>query len=321
MAEAEFSEYHHDTRADHTGRAARATLLHWVGAVISVGLIAGLGVWGYRLAMRDVTGIPVVRALDGPMRIQPEDPGGQQARHQGLAVNRVQAEGEVLPTAETLILAPTPIELIAADKPITDERPAPRRVALADTPLQDEPVPVSLTEESAEQPAVVAQTGPAFDGAEALETAVEQAVETVRAETEETPDIIPTSVPGIAVSMRPPPRPELDISGYQRVASLAAVGNVTATTEVDPDAIPPGTRLVQLGAFDTAEIALGEWQRLQDQFADYFAGKAQVIQKASRGGREFYRLRVMGFADLSDARRFCSVLLARDAACIPVSVR
>ncbi len=46
-----------------------------------------------------------------------------------------------------------------------------------------------------------------------------------------------------------------------------------------------------------------------------------MIQKAESGGRTFYRLRAMGFADLSDARRFCSALVAGNADCIPVTTR
>jgi hypothetical protein len=63
-----------------TARGTRlAKLMNGAGALMSVALIAGLAVWGYRLAMRDVTGVPVVRALEGPMRIAPEDPGGSTA--------------------------------------------------------------------------------------------------------------------------------------------------------------------------------------------------------------------------------------------------
>jgi hypothetical protein len=48
------------------------------------------------------------------------------------------------------------------------------------------------------------------------------------------------------------------------------------------------------------------------------AGKQRVIQKASSGGRTFYRLRVMGFTDMSAARHFCAALVAANADCIPV---
>ena len=46
----------------------------WAGALTSVALVAGLGIWGYDLAMRDLNGVPVVAALEGPMRVAPEDP-------------------------------------------------------------------------------------------------------------------------------------------------------------------------------------------------------------------------------------------------------
>jgi hypothetical protein len=82
-----------------------------------------------------------------------------------------------------------------------------------------------------------------------------------------------------------------------------------------------GTRLVQLGAFDSPEIAQAEWDRLLTRFPDYFVGRARVIQTASSGGATFYRLRAHGFEDLSASRRFCAALVARNAPCIPVTVR
>ena len=50
-------------------------------------------------------------------------------------------------------------------------------------------------------------------------------------------------------------------------------------------------------------------------------GKSRVVQKATSGGRGFYRLRAMGFNDIADARRFCSALVAENADCIPVVMR
>ena len=70
------------------------TITNWAGAAVSLALIVGIGVWGYKMLARDVSGVPVVRAASGkPMRVQPEDPGGSPAMHQGLAVNRVAADG------------------------------------------------------------------------------------------------------------------------------------------------------------------------------------------------------------------------------------
>ena len=78
---------------------------------------------------------------------------------------------------------------------------------------------------------------------------------------------------------------------------------------------------MQLGAFASPEIALSEWQKLQSRFGAYLGDKDVVVQKANSGGKVFYRLRAVGFADLSDARRLCATLKAQNTDCIPVVTR
>lgn len=95
---------------------AMARVANFIGAASSIALVVGLGVWGYQLAVRDVSNVPVIRALEGPARVQPEDPGGQLAQHQGLSVNSVQSEGSAAGPAPRVILAPDPIDLTDADK-------------------------------------------------------------------------------------------------------------------------------------------------------------------------------------------------------------
>jgi hypothetical protein len=142
-----------------------------LGALISIALVVGVGIWGYRLAVRDVSGVPVVAALEGPMRIQPEDPGGELASYQGLTVNAVQAEGQAEPTADRLILAPKPIELLEGDGvalapsvvlPITPA--APERPAIdmpADAPVAS-PLPEGLSEPTPDAPVIAEATIPAI---------------------------------------------------------------------------------------------------------------------------------------------------------------
>jgi hypothetical protein len=97
-------------------RSTFSTVLNWIGAALSLALIAGLGYWAYQLIVRDVTGVPVVRALEGPMRIAPEDPGGSTAAYQGLAVNAIAAEGTAAAPADTLVLAPAEVNLTEEDR-------------------------------------------------------------------------------------------------------------------------------------------------------------------------------------------------------------
>jgi hypothetical protein len=78
---------------------------------------------------------------------------------------------------------------------------------------------------------------------------------------------------------------------------------------------------VQLGAFDTAETAREEWDRIAARFPDYFDARPRVIEEAESSGQAFFRLRAAGFDDLAASRRFCAVLVAQGTACIPVTVR
>jgi hypothetical protein len=262
------------------GVATLATLTNVTGAVLSVALIAGIAVWGYKLVIRDVSGVPVIRAMEGPMREQPEDPGGRSAAHQGLTVNSVAGNGMTTDPADRLILAPPPLDLTLDDVPRRAD--APDRRDAADLVRN---ASVTLGEDA--------------DALSGQDLAGE----------------------GLRRSLRPRLRPDVP----EAVAfAVAAVRNRTKSApaeEVEADAISKGTRLAQLGVFDSAEVAREEWQRMTARFEDYLEGKQRVVQRTESGGRTFYRLRATGFEDIGGARRFCSALAAENAECIPVLAR
>ncbi|MBK5932791.1 sporulation related protein [Rhodovulum imhoffii] len=116
-------------------RATLARMMNWAGGATSIVLAVGVTVWGYQLVKRDVTGVPVIQALEGPARVAPDDPGGEMAPHQGLAVNRVVAEGQAAPPADQLALAPAPAALTDEDMPRPALRPEPE---LGATPATEE---------------------------------------------------------------------------------------------------------------------------------------------------------------------------------------
>ncbi|MCU0907148.1 MAG: SPOR domain-containing protein [Rhodobacteraceae bacterium] len=147
--------------------------------------------------------------------------------------------------------------------------------------------------------------------------------------------VVPVSVPGVARSPRPAPRPEGD--GIETAPVVLANAVVPAeptpwrsqpapgvpslndaTIAVAPAAGVGAPRVVQLGAFDTPEQAAAEWQRLASAYADLIGDRAYSVERAVTNGRTFYRLRAGGFDDLADARRFCVALVTNGAACIPV---
>ena len=282
-----------------------ALIAQFIGAFLSLALAIGIGVWAYKLIMRDVSGIPVIAASSDPMRIAPEDPGGTSAQNQGLSVNAVAEEGSVT-NPQKVTLAPRPVVLVTDDlasKELKQKATEALRVSNIETTSLDMNVLADEIVGDSPEPSIadVQIDGNQVENAlrMALSGEIEQEAEDERQS---------------AASLRPRARPS-DISPAPNSVELASV------QEIAPENIPAGTALVQLGAFDSEAIARTEWMRLSQKFPSFMAERSRVIQRADRGGRIFYRLRANGFADLNDARRFCALLVASNADCIPVTVR
>ena len=310
MADLEFEGFEGTYDAHSDGRVARAKrIVNMSGAVCSVALVVGLTIWGYKLAVRDVSGVPVMQALGGPMRIAPADPGGDQASNQGLSVNAIAAVGTSSPTAQTVTLAPRAVELQADDT-------AGLIMASGSNALSPPQVTsVKLTVSGQASPGISAQTTEAAPLIAASD--IEAALVSATAGDVELP-------PGPAVvrSMRPHPRPAaLTTAPAAKPDKVQTVSASGPAVEIGPATLAVGTRLAQLGAFDSPDLARAKFTALQSQFGDLMADKALVIQAAQSGGRTFYRLRAQGFAGEDDARRFCAALTAENADCIPVAQR
>ena len=328
------------------------SLVNYAGAAVSLALVVGVSVWGYQLIMRDVSGIPVVRSIEGAMRVAPQTPGGEIATHAGLSVNEVAGEGEAAGPSDSLLLAPATAGLAEEDLRVEPLAEAGEVVPAADV-VTAEQIPTAL------------ETGLASDGAAPLTTdgilaladqiAGTAAPLTALAEGE---DVAPTvsidgevvasvqtidpSLPGVSESLRPTLRPARAVAAAATPAptltvTTPAAASAPVTQVVDTStavaaalaeatiatngALPAGTHLVQLGAYPSAENAASEWTRLSGLFADFMGGKDRVIQEAASGGSTFYRLRASGFTEAADARRFCATLQAANTDCIPVVVR
>ena len=343
------SAHAHDTAPVISGARA-GVVVRFLGAATSLAILAGAVVWGYQLIVRDATGIPVVRAMAGPMREAPNNPGGELALHTGLAVNAVAAMGEAAPPEDMLILAPATADLTEEDLEVV---PTAQSRVEAEVPLVAAEItrrtspdtPLSATDILALADAISADAisgGTISGGTTPLSTQAAEPVVAADLDTDdsqamqETTDevtallaslVLPDSGEGLTRSLRPMIRPSTVAT--QAVTSTNTTGTNTTGTDttgtdtiaVSTQALPVGTTLVQLGAFETAELAGSEWGRLAVRFDDFMDGKERLIQQAESGGQPFFRLRATGFEDMADARRFCSALVAEDAACIPVVVQ
>ena len=328
MADVKFDDFDGGYAAPSNGGISRAVNL--AGAVVSVALILGMAVWGYKLAVRDVNGIPVFRALAGPLRVAPDNPGGDVMAHQGLSVNAIASAGSAMPLPESLTLAPKGAELAVEDVAglaVTSQSSAvidaavDQNVAATDMNLSASSgltvSDIAASDLMAPQE-IVLEAAPQTQ-AEAVELALAAALADGA---EPVTDAASQTTPVLVKSVRPRLRPmaavatgdDVLMTDVQEVAAIAPL-------EIDPATIAAGTRLVQLGAFDDEAAARAEWARLQGTFGDLINGKAMVVQSAQSGGRTFYRLRAHGFEGEDAARRFCAALLAENASCIPVAQR
>ena len=314
----------------HSGTLAAA--LNWAGAFLSILLIAGLATWGWKLWVRDVAGVPVVRALEGPMRVAPEEPGGLASNYQGLTVNRIAEERVDEAPSDRLVLAPEPTGLNAEEDLPMAALPA----------VEDTVEPALLDTQEITAAPQIEDALPAVDADVALLDEPDDALTPVLPDTANSEAVLPEpgtlSATDLAVQLalgggdlKPEPSEAKIIAAAHvpvttprplirpanlRVVAAPAVNAVNG--EIEAATIPAGTRLVQLGAYADADVARVEWANRLAMFGDYMVGKERVVQQAEMGGRKFYRLRAMGFDDLGDARRFCAVLVAEGANCIPV---
>lgn len=298
MADQDFDTY---GAYAHARTFAPARMMHVAGGLTSAALVIGMAVWGYKLAVRDVAGIPVVRAMEGPMRIAPDTPGGDVAAHQGLAVNDVAALGSATPLPEALSLAPRPVD------------------------LTDEDIAGLGRFEAAEDPALITASAGLSDPAslaapsneitpEAVEAALAEALTPEEAMAFATSDLLDAGAP--LTSLIPRRRPGAAAAAPAPVTDVQDVLAV-AQPQVDEATLAIGTPLVQLGTFRTEDEARAEWAKLAGRFGDLMGVKSIVLQTADSGGSPFVRLRAHGFASEDDARRFCTALLAENTSCLP----
>lgn len=294
--------------APENGASRAGILVNYAGAALSLALIVGVSFWGYKLIMRDVSGIPVVRAMEGDMRVLPDNPGGDVALHTGLAVNEVAALGEAGGPEDRLVLAPVTAGLAQEDleaQPIAETAEVIPASVTVDAPLAEaaaEPETALTTDD------ILALADQVAAGTEPLAEAAPQI------------EIIPASVPGVSLSLRPQIRPAslrvVPVAAPAPAATEASTNEVAVSTTT----FPSGTNLVQLGAFTSPALAASEWERLQDQFGGLMANRFRVIQVSNQATNTWYRLRASGFEDRADAKRFCAALEAEGADCISVVV-
>jgi len=290
---------------DKLGKFKLNMIFYWIGAVLSLSLLAGAIGWSYKLVVRDINQIPIVRAQLGPLRVAPDNPGGLTAANQGLSVTQLAVNEKPLlsdeinlaPAAEILNEETSASLLREVDKlNQIDETYEIKEINAENTISLDGSSGAMKGETASKTESLVAQVAFSQKKVE-IENAVSLAL-----------SITSEFVPSLT-SLRPKTRPRSVQQNRELIVSKEPMSKLLI-----------GSAIVQLGAFDSKSLAESEWRRFEKLLGSILAPKQMIIQKAESGGKIFYRLRASGFNDISDARQFCTAISDK-VACIPVVTR
>ena len=284
-------------------------IFYWTGAALSFFLLVGAIVWSYKLIVRDINQIPIVRAQLGPLRVAPDDPGGLTAANQGLSVTQLAVNEKPLlsneihlaPAAEILNAEHLALQVTEDVKSNTDDETFKIKEVNAENSINLKEVSNEIEVDTGSKKEVVLSKVAFSQKKIEIENAVSLAL-----------SITDDPVDSLTL-LRPKIRPMIS-----RLNSKTTGDQVVNNEPISK--LPIGSPLVQLGAFENKNLAKSEWQRFEKLLGSILFSKKMIVQKAESGGKIFYRLRASGFDDISDARQFCSAISDR-VACIPVVTR
>lgn len=316
-------------------RSIGQTISTWIGAVIAMILLLGLGTWFYNLGVRDAQQVPIIRASTDPVKTRPTDKGGEVTPHQDIASYDAGAAEEA-PAPETTLAAP-PAAPVEEDVAMAELRPKPKPEVAAEPDPKPEPAPepetevLAITEEVPEPAAPAAVTDAAV--VEEVEVLEEADPIIIR---ESTPLPTPEELQAAINALESlPPKQEPASSGnefapdYSPVAvrrpanleerMIAARSSAEEEAE-DQIALAENSRIkVQLRASPNRDEIVSSWNRIRRTHSDIVGTKSLVLQLTKSGGQTFYRLRLGPFRDRAEANAVCQALKARDQDCIVTS--
>ncbi len=284
-------------------------IFYWTGAALSVFLMVGAIGWSYQLIIRDINQIPIVRAQLGPLRVAPEDPGGLTAANQGLSVTQLAVNEKPLlsneirlaPAAEILNAEHLSLQVTQDVKSNLDDGTFEIKEVNAENSINLKEVSTEIGADTILKDEVVLSEAVFSQKKIEIENAVSLALSI-------------TDDPAASLTlMRPKIRP----------VTLQKDNKITGDQIVTNEPLfelTKGSAVVQLGAFDSKNLAKSEWQRFEKLLGSILIAKKMIVQEAESGGKIFYRLRAAGFNDISDARQFCTAISDK-VACIPVVTR
>ena len=293
-----------DTKELEDDLRERRSLVPAVTALAAIFCFGAIVWYAYSWGTGQISGedLPVVLAEPMPEKIKPEQPGGMEVPHQGIAVLNEGESGEGSTQVERLLPPP--------EEPAPPEAIAPSAPAIA---LQGGEETVPAPEPAAEAPLI----------AEAPESA---APETSLPEVVEEPAAGTLAEAGV---VKPIPKPESAEDGDQIAALLEQAPLETANGEPSDAAIPSppatpaqtaaltaGSVVLQLASVTSETAASAEWARLQRAHPEQLGGFDLALHSAVVNGKTYYRVQTGPFPSRAAAADLCTQLKSRNQDCL-----
>jgi hypothetical protein len=333
----------------------RRALSTGIGAAVALGLIVALGVWFYRLGVRDAESVPIIRASAEPAKSRPEEPGGVVTPYQDITSYRV-AESRPTTPAPTVLAPPAPeprpedvaMGRLAPESSVPPaarraehsaqrsgerpderpaERPAPEAATLpgeGDVPAVDEEIDAELPEDGIAA-AVVEEVNGA-DEIAAGELAPMSEADVIAALVRQAtlqdgaPETAPAPVAAVVTDAAPvganlPPLPPARPADLSARIAASVRSAETRAAELARRAAESAVQ-IQLAADPDEQAVRAMWQRISQANQDILHDRQLAVQPTVSGGMTYYRLRVGPFSGTSEAHAVCQALQARGQDCI-----
>jgi hypothetical protein len=242
--------------------------------------VVALGAGSYALLGHRSHGIPVVEADSRPVRVRPDNPGGTMVEGADEQIMGGTGNGQadaMAPPAE----APAP-QALRAQIEASHPEPPPAAALASQTAS-------ALASQTASAPPL---TVPALEPAQ------------------------PVMPPAQRISLAAPPAPTPSaVSALPETRPARSRPAATNVPTAAGSAVSAGGMQVQLGALDSEQAAMTEWQRLSKRMPDLLGSRQPAVVRADHDGKTIWRLRTGGFADIASATTFCTQIRSKGVGC------
>jgi hypothetical protein len=285
--------------AERGGSASRRSF--WPVIAVTGATLAFAGViWYAYQDGRSLSGSgepPLIKADEGPVKVKPDQPGGQDIPFQDSTVYDRLGQNGKQPAMEKLLPPPeTPVQRI---------QPAPQAPAQQPQPQSEPPATATPGPTADSAPAALAPKPP-------VATSQVPAPPTVAGTAPQPPQPAAPSVVPAQQALA-----QADPIGALAAAAVAAKPAPTPKPAVAPtSAAPAGSYRIQLSAVRTADAVAPEWARLEHHYPDILTTLKMTADKVDVAGKgTFFRIQA-GPLDQNGAKSACERLRAQGVGCI-----